>query len=86
MTVVHFEPYQVTLHPGANVDVAAKRLANYIVDTWMPGNAGGATFIMVPQLMQLLTPLYEKARVTNKDVRLDIRLVKNRPYITEVPT
>jgi hypothetical protein len=78
-------PYVLTLHPGANVEVAVARAARYIIDRWMPGNAGGVVLLLGPQLCGLLHPIWQRANQTRRPINLRVELIANRPYVTEVP-
>lgn len=78
MTVVRFDPYTLTLTPGPNADRAAERAARYIIDTWMPGNAGGVHLMVTPRIKAALLAIYQKA---TGPVRVRVSLEGNVPLL-----
>ena len=61
----------VTVAPGANPDRAAARLARYIVDRWMPGNAGGIHLVATPRMASVLLQFFQRQQPT--DLVVDTR-------------
>lgn len=51
------------IRPGPNPKAAAERLAELIINRWMPHNAGGAIFLLVPKLAAALCPLFERTQL-----------------------
>ncbi len=78
MTVTHFAPYVMTLRPGPNAEQAAERAARYIIDTWMPGNAGGVHLMVTPRLTKALLAIYTAAK---GPVRVRVSLDGNVPLL-----
>lgn len=60
--------YRVTATPGQNAERAAASLARYVIDRWMPGNAGGVRVFGVPQLCALLLPFFQRDKATILEV------------------
>lgn len=82
MSTVH-EVYRVDIHPTASAQ-GPQRLAELIVQRWMPNNAGGAPFLMCPGLRKALEPLFDKAKLTRRSVVVSVDTTSNRPVITEI--
>jgi hypothetical protein len=59
VTAAH-ESYTVTVTPGPNAQHAAARLAKYIINRWMPGNAGGIHVMVTPQMAESLLPFFQR--------------------------
>jgi hypothetical protein len=81
VTVRQFDPYTITLHPGKNAEAVAGKVARYIVDQWMPGNAGGVHLIVTPRLTKCLVEIYKKMTT---DTRIRVSLEGNVPLIEVV--
>lgn len=78
-----FQPYTMTLKPGRNPDKAAAGATKYIVEAWLPGNAGGALLMVGPRLMDVLLQLYERAALERRPIKIRVESRGNRPYISE---
>lgn len=73
------ETYDVTVTPGNNAKKASIRMAHYIVQRWMPDNAGGVHMLAGAQLAGLLLPFFERVKPT----KLRVDTTDNRPVISE---
>lgn len=80
MTTQH-EVYTVTVQPGDNAKRAAVRMARYVVQRWMPGNAGGVHVFATPQLATLLLPFFTRPKPTT----LRVDTMGLTPVLTEIP-
>lgn len=78
------EQYRIAIHPKASPEGPAK-MSRYIINRWMPGNAGGILVFGVPQLVGLLSPLFEKSRASGKDITIQINTLGITPVLTEIP-
>ncbi len=56
------EVYRVTTKPGGRPDLAAMRLAVYIVDRWLPDHAGGVHILITPTLAEAVLPFFTRPR------------------------
>ncbi len=84
MTIARLR-YRVVIHPGGKTMEATARLAKRIIDEWMPGNGGGVTLMIGPDLCALLHPLFQKAQAQNRDLTIEVDTTNGtRPVITEV--
>jgi hypothetical protein len=77
--VTTHEVYNITATPGANPQHAAARLASYIVNRWMPGNAGGVHVLITPKLASILLQFFARPKPTV----LEVNTVGLTPVITE---
>ena len=68
----HHTPYVMTLHPGQRPEIAAAKAARYIVDRWMPNNAGGVHVMMTPRLAKALLAIYQEMDKAT-DIRVTIQ-------------
>lgn len=68
----------MTLHPGANPAKAASRAAQYIVNRWMPGNAGGVHLMVTPRLAQALLTIYNEM---SGETRIRVTIQGNIPNL-----
>jgi hypothetical protein len=78
-TTVH-EVYRVTITPGERPDLAALRMAKYIINRWMPDHAGGVVILLAPRLASLLQHFFTRPAAT--EVSVDTRGIT--PVITEI--
>lgn len=78
------EVYRVTMKPGGNTEKGVVKLARYIVDRWMPGNAGGVHVLATPALCQLLHPLWLRVQGEGRAMQLEVDTRSGRPVISEV--
>ena len=74
------ETYRITVEPGANPGKAAMRMAKFIVDRWLPSNAGGVHVMITPSLCISLLPFFERTKPT--EISVDTH--HNHPIITEI--
>jgi hypothetical protein len=84
MSVVR-EVYDIRLEPGANVEKAVAKLSKYIIDRWMPDNAGGIVVMQGPALCELIYPIWRRVNENRKGVTLRINTTQPRVKITEMP-
>jgi hypothetical protein len=75
------ETYLLRAKPGKSPQTAAEKMSRYIIDRWIPGNAGGAHVLMGPGLTKLLLQFFK--RPTPTKLRVDTR--GSKPVITEIP-
>ncbi len=78
------DPYTVDIQPNRNAVEASVKLAKYIIDRWMPGNAGGVHVIVTPQLARGLSPLYARATIERRVISIRITVPGQIPVITEL--
>jgi hypothetical protein len=83
MTTINREPYTITLKPGANVAAASKKCAEYIINTWLPNNAGGVHFMLTPKLTLTIYEIYKNIK---EDTKLRVTIKNNVPHIEVVPS
>lgn len=74
------ETYRITVEPGANPGKAAMRMAKFIVDRWLPSNAGGVHVMITPPLADSLLPFFQRPKPTV--VSVDTH--RDHPIITEI--
>jgi hypothetical protein len=79
MAAINTSPYTMTLHPGRNPAGAADKAARYIVDRWMPGNAGGVHVMITPRLAKALYTIYSEA---TKPVYIRVTIRGHIPNLT----
>ncbi len=71
-------PYIMTLHPGANPAKAAARAAQYIINRWLPNNAGGIHLMVMPRLAQALLTIYSEM---SKETHIRVTIQGNIPNL-----
>lgn len=77
MTVAAFAPYIVTIHVVTTPEralAAADKLARYIIDRWMPGNAGGVHVLMTPKLAKRIAGFYAHCALKKKEMQVRVSL------------
>ncbi len=70
------QPYTMTLTPGRNADACANRAARYVIDRWLPDNAGGIHLMVTSRLagaFYLILTQAAEARLGQVRVRVEIR-------------
>lgn len=82
MSHIDRTPYIITLHPGRRGDDAARRCSRYIIDRWMPGNAGGIHLLVGDQLSKALSTIYD---YMTKPVRIRVTIHNNIPNLEVMP-
>jgi hypothetical protein len=55
-------PFTITLTPGPNIGKAAAKAAAYVVDQWLPDNAGGVHVMVTTRLAATFLKLYQEAK------------------------
>ncbi len=78
------KPYTISLKPGANTAIAASKLAHFIVERWVPGNAGGVHVLITPRIAETLRGLWEEANAKNQERWFRVALQGNMPAIIEL--
>lgn len=78
MSVIATEPYVITLTPGGNHEDAAARCARYIVNRWLPGNAGSVHLMVTPRLAGVLLTIY---RQMEEPTRIRVTVQNNIPNL-----
>lgn len=73
------EIYEVTVSPGHNPENASLKLAHYIINRWLPGNAGGVHFMLDRKMANSLLQFFQRS----KNTTLIINTMDNVPVITE---
>ncbi len=71
-------PYIMTLHPGNNPAKAAARAAQYIINRWMPNNAGGIHLMVTPRLATALLTIYREMK---KETQIRVTIQGNIPNL-----
>lgn len=74
-------PYIMTLHPGPNAAAAAKRAATYIMDRWLPDNAGGIHVLVTPKLTAKLAQFYELVNRFDHPAEIRVTIQGNVPCL-----
>ena len=78
MSNFYFEPYVMTLHQGKNKEAAAMKGARYIINKWMPGNAGGVHVLVTPKMAASLLSIY---KTMTKDTKIRVSHQSNIPLL-----
>ena len=68
----------MTLTPGPNYGKAAARAAEYVVEQWMPGNAGAVQILVTPKLALTFFKLYKEAK---GPVKVRVSIENNIPLL-----
>lgn len=72
MTSINSDPYVITLTPGKTPERAAKECARYILNRWLPNNAGGVHLLAGPRLTKALETIY-RTMPGPTEIRVTIR-------------
>ena len=78
------DPYELTLTPGANIEAAAAKVAKYIVNRWMPNNAGGIHMLVTPKIAAVLLELYKSVNATKISIKVRVTIENNIPVLSTV--
>lgn len=71
-------PFTMTLNPGPHAGKAAAKAAEYVVDQWLPDNAGGVHVMVTPRLAMTFLKLYQE---TKGPVKVRVSLENNIPLL-----
>lgn len=85
MTTINTSPYTLTLKPGANAHRAADQAAAYVVNRWLPNNAGGVHILITPRLAKALLSMLQEGLRYQRDVRVRVTIEGNIPHLTVLP-
>lgn len=80
--IVASDSYVLTLRPGVNAAAAAKGAATYIINRWMPGNAGGVHLMLTPHLTRMLVRWWEMVNLVDHPAEVRVTIENNRPVLT----
>ncbi len=79
-----YDPYTIEVKPGGNASMAAKRASKYVIDRWMPRNAGGVHVLMGSHLTATFESFFALANRHGRPVDIRVTFENHRPVLTVV--
>jgi hypothetical protein len=71
-------PFTMTLTPGPNAAEASVKAAKYVMNEWLPNNAGGVHILVTPKLAETFLKIYQEAK---GPVKVRVSLENNIPLL-----
>jgi hypothetical protein len=84
MAEINTTPYRLTIHPNRDIHAAPLKLATFIIDKWMPNNAGGVHVLLGQRLAGSLRQFFEKATERQKNYEIGIAFRGSEPQIIDL--